>query len=212
MLPICLGEATKVCGRLLDSGARRYRVHRRSSARAPHRATAKAEVDRARRRAAARRPRRRRRAAGFLGAAEPGPAHVLGAEARRQAALRAGARGQSGRARAARTIEIFASLRVRLEPATSSSSTSIARRAPISAPWPRTLRDGSAPAATSRGLRRADVEPFGDADVHAGAADRRGSRPSGPRCCCRRSGVAGPAAVTWTRPPSGSAAWAGSRH
>ena len=99
LLPVCFGQATKVCGRLLNSG-KTYRVLVQLGERTESGDGETEVIERA--------PvppltiaRRRRGAGGVPRRAAAGAADALGAEVRRQAAVRAGAPRRVGRARAA---------------------------------------------------------------------------------------------------------------
>ena len=81
LLPVCFGQATKVCGRLLNSG-KTYRV-RRAAGRAHRVAGLRDRGHRARAGAAAGRRDRRCRAGGVSGRAAAGAADAFGAEVSR---------------------------------------------------------------------------------------------------------------------------------
>ena len=170
LLPVCFGQATKVCGRLLNSG-KTYRVLVQLGARTESRRR-RDRGDRAR----AVPPLDDRGVdavlAAFLGEQQQVPPmhSALKFEGKRLYEL--ARRGESVE-RAPRPIVIHRIARVRLERRPSWSSTSTARRAPTSGRWRPTspnrlghagLRPRPAPP-VARSVRR-------PADVHAGAAGR----------------------------------------
>ncbi len=192
LLPVCFGQATKVCGRLLNSG-KTYRVlvqlgERTESGDGETEVVERAAV-----------PPLDDRAvdavlATFLGEQEQVPPmhSALKFEGKRLYEL--ARRGESVE-REPRRIVIHRIARVRLQRPTSWSSTSTAPRAPTSGRWPRTSRTALGTLGYVRGLRRLSLDPFGDLPMYTleQLAERTdgGSRRA---AAAARSGLPGPAA------------------
>ncbi len=183
LLPVCFGQATKVCGRLLDAG-KTYRVHRRSWARAPTSGDGETRGRRARAVPRAGRPRRRRRAGGVSSASsEQVPPMHSALKHRGQAAVRAGAARRSrSSARRARSTSTHSSC-VRAGDADDLAVRRLLLEGHLHPDAGRGhRRPRSARSATSSGLRRLSVEPFGDEPmVHARAAGGRLSATAAAR-------------------------------
>ena len=179
MLPLCLGEATKVAGEIL-SNRKRYQFTLALGARtatgdregpvveeAPVPAGWQDGLQAALR--------------GFLGPSAPNPADVLGAEARRPTALPAGARRGDGRACPAGDRDPGAGAGI------ADRGGGGARRALLKGTYVRTLAEDIARALGTCGhvtaLRRNWVEPFEEERMQTLEAVTRACEQGRPSCC-----------------------------
>ena len=210
LLPVCFGQATKVCGRLLESG-KTYRVARAARRAHRHRATAKPTcVERApvpRADDAERRRRRWRRS----WASSSRCRRCIRRSRRGQAAVRAGPARRVGRARAARrSSSIALELRRAWRPTQLRVRRALLQGHLHPHAWPRTSRsalgtlgyvDGAA-APVGRPVRR-------PAHVHArgaGGASRRRARSS--RLLPADTAFADLPRSSWTRRRAAVCCWA----
>ena len=161
MLPLCLDEATKVIAEI-ESRRQVLRVHRAARRAHRHRRCRRAGGrDSSRYRALDAAAHRTRRWPAFRGVQSAGAAHVLGAQARRPAAVRAGAPGHRSGARGAHHRDPAPGTDGRSATTRSTWSAS-APRAPTSACWARTSPAALGTCGHLTRLRRTWVEPFRD--------------------------------------------------
>ena len=174
MLPICLGEATKVAGELLG-GRKRYRVQRRARARAPPPAMPRARWSSARRCRRSSATASRRVLARFRGAQTQVPPMYSALKREGQPLYRLARAGHRVE-RAARAIEIDELELLGIEADELELRGAVLQGHLRPGAGARTSPRRWAPAATWSRLRRADVEPFDDeAMVTPGGARSRGA-------------------------------------